>query len=48
MEANDIAVEVVTVDGANHEDIVRPATQAGQATLQAKVDLITNTRCLPV
>ena len=43
LEANNIDVEVITVDGANHENVVDPTTEAGQATLQLLADILTNT-----
>ncbi len=44
LEANDIDVEVVTVEGANHENVVDPSTEAGQATLQVLADILTKPR----
>jgi pimeloyl-ACP methyl ester carboxylesterase len=44
LRANNIDVQVVTVDGANHNDIVDPTTEEGQATLRALEDVLSNTR----
>jgi acetyl esterase/lipase len=44
LQAVNVDVEVKIVDGANHDDIVDPATQAGQATLQVLAEILTNTR----
>ena len=44
LQANNVDVEVVTVPGANHENVVDPATEAGQATLQVLAEILTNTR----
>ncbi len=43
LEASNTDVEAVTVEGANHEDVVDPTTEAGQATLQVMADILTNT-----
>jgi pimeloyl-ACP methyl ester carboxylesterase len=44
LEANNVDAEVVTVEGANHENVVDPATQYGQATLRAIADILANAR----
>jgi acetyl esterase/lipase len=44
LSAEGIDVEVVTVEGANHENVVDPATEHGQKTLQVIADILTNTR----
>jgi alpha-beta hydrolase superfamily lysophospholipase len=36
-------VEVVEIPGANHEQVVNPDTDAGQATLQVISDILDNT-----
>jgi acetyl esterase/lipase len=43
LQAENVAVEVVTVEGANHDDIVDPTTEEGQATLQVLNDILSNT-----
>jgi hypothetical protein len=35
--ANNIEVEVVTVEGANHDNVVDPTTEVGQEILQARI-----------
>ena len=40
LEADDVPVEVAIVDGADHEDIVDPTTDAGQSTLAAVADIL--------
>jgi acetyl esterase/lipase len=44
LEASNVDVEVVIVNGANHEDVARPATRAGQATLRTLNDVLSNSR----
>jgi pimeloyl-ACP methyl ester carboxylesterase len=44
LEANNVDVEVVTVEGANHENIADPTTAYGQATLRAIADILANAR----
>ena len=44
LEANNIDVDVVTVEGANHNNVVDPTSEHGQATLQVMADILTNTR----
>jgi hypothetical protein len=44
LAANNIEVEVVTVEGANHDNVVDPTTEVGQETLQAMADILTDTR----
>jgi len=44
LQANNIDVQVITVEGANHNDIVDPTTEAGQATVQTINDVLSTTR----
>lgn len=44
LQTHSIDVEVVTIEGANHDDIVDPATEAGQATLQVVAEILVNTQ----
>jgi len=43
LRANNVDVEVVTVDGANHENVVDTATDFGQETLQVIAEILANT-----
>ena len=40
LEAGDVDVETVIVEGADHEDVVDPTTEAGRATLQVIADTL--------
>ena len=42
LQAEGVGVEVVTVEGANHEDVVDPTTDAGQATLEVLAEILAN------
>ncbi len=44
LEAKGVDVETITVAGANHDDIVVPTTEFGQATVQAIAETLPNTR----
>lgn len=44
LRVHSIDVEVVTIEGANHDDVVDPATEAGQATLQVVAEVLANTQ----
>lgn len=44
LQGHNVEVEVVTIDGANHDDVVDPATKAGQATLQVVGELLGDNR----
>jgi len=40
LRADDVEVDVVIIEGANHEDIVDPASDAGQAALQVLAEFL--------
>ena len=42
LQAHGTDVEVVEVPGANHENVMYPDTDAGQATLQTVSDIFNN------
>ncbi len=42
LKTHGTAVEVVVIPDANHEDVVDPATEAGQTTLQVISDILNN------
>ena len=44
LQANDIDVEVITVEGANHDNIVYATTEVGQATLDVMAEILINAR----
>ena len=44
LEADNVDAEVVIVEGADHEDIVDPTTEAGNATLQAVAEILVEAR----
>jgi alpha-beta hydrolase superfamily lysophospholipase len=44
LQAEDFAVDVVVVHGANHDNIVDPDTEAGRATLDVLRDVVSDLR----